>query len=125
AAFFLMAVPVGIVAIYLLRLEEPVRGGTDDAEAAAMAALVAPEKFRAAVRRLHGVRTLRRQFLAHAFLGAALLPLGPFLILYLDRVFHVGPVGRGAIGTCIAIGSLAGVLLAGRLTRLRWLPKGV
>jgi MFS family permease len=133
AAFFIMAIPVVFVVIATLKLEEPRRGATD-LPAGAAGPLPAvptaeadepPVSFRAAVKMLWAIRTLRRQYLADIFLGGAFIPLQVFLLLYLDRVFHQGPQVRGLVGAVIAAGLLVGVQWSGRLTRHRWLPKGV
>jgi branched-chain amino acid transport system ATP-binding protein len=125
ASFFLMAIPIVVVAILANRLREPVRGATDSAEAAAEAALEEPVSFSRGVKILNNVPTLRRQFISSVFLGAAVLPFASLIPLYLDEVFHVGQFGRGVVGTFNAAASFGGVLLAGHLTRTRWLPRAV
>src|SRR5205823_5131077 len=125
AAFFLMAVPIGVVAVMSLRIKEPIRGATDDPDLAEQAALEAPVSFSRGYRILRSVRTLRRSYLSAVFLGAAYVPLVTVLTLYLDRVFHVGQVGRGVVGCLNAVAAFAGVLWAGRLTRSRWLVQGL
>jgi branched-chain amino acid transport system ATP-binding protein len=125
AAFFVMAIPIVIVAVVSLKLKEPVRGGTDDPELALEAAQEAPVSFARGYRILRSVPTLRRQYLGAVFLGAAFVPLVTLLTLYLDRVFHIGQVGRGVVGCLNAAAGFAGVIWAGRLTRDKWLKKSL
>ena len=117
-AFFVLIVPIFATVFFALRLPEPVRGQTDNLEAASQVAAEAPVPFREAARILWNVPTLKRQYLGTAFLGAGVVPLAAYLPLFLQRVFHIAPLGRGVIGGVHAAATFAGVLLGGR-----WAPK--
>ena len=114
--FWALAAPAAIAGLVALRLREPLRGGTEDAAAAEKATKEEPIPFARAFRMLYHVRTLRRIWLANFFGGAGLFPLLPVLALFWDRVFDIGPGGRGLIASGAAVASLIGVLAAGPLT---------
>lgn len=121
-AFVILIVPIVAVSLVALRMREPRRGGTDDPDAAAEAEHEPPIPFREATRTLLAVPTLKRQFTAWFFIGAGVIPLAFLLPLYLKRVYGVGDLPRGAIGSMNAAFQFAGVLLAARWTR-RWLAR--
>jgi ABC-type branched-subunit amino acid transport system ATPase component/predicted MFS family arabinose efflux permease len=125
AAFFIMAIPIGVAVLFALRLEEPHRGATDNPDDAAAAAGEPPVPFARAVRILYTVSTLKRQFVSSVFLGGAAFALVSFFSLFQDDVLHVGPAGRGIVGAIDAGAALCGILLGGHLTRTRWLPRGL
>lgn len=122
--FAVLLVPLLAVVFYALRLQDPLRGGTDDEAAALAAEHEEPVPFAEARRILNSVRTLRRQYVAWLFIGAGVLPLAYLLPLFLDRVFHVGPFERGLIGALNAAATFAGIQWAsGRTTR--WMAIGL
>jgi branched-chain amino acid transport system ATP-binding protein len=123
AAFFVLFVPIIITSIVALRLEEPVRGGTDLPGGSGAEALP-PPKFRQAVKTLWGVRTLRRMFWAAIFFGAGLIPLVAYLSLYFEREYHLGALARGLIGAANAAATYVGVQHGGKLTP-GWFAKGM
>jgi len=92
-AFMVLLVPILAVALVSIRLREPVRGQTDDAESAEAATREEPVPFGEARRTLFAVPTLRRQFTAFFFIGAGLVPLAFYVPIFLDRVFGVGELG--------------------------------
>jgi ABC-type branched-subunit amino acid transport system ATPase component/predicted MFS family arabinose efflux permease len=122
AAFMVLLVPILVVAVVSVRLREPVRGQTDDPESAEAATREAPVPFGEARRTLFAVPTLRRQFAAFFFIGAGLIPLAFYVPIYLERVFHVGPFGRGVAVSINGAAAFAGVLASGRWTR-RWIQR--
>src|SRR4051794_34510965 len=122
AAFMVLLIPILAVAIISVRLREPLRGQTDDAESAEAAVAEAPVPFGEARRTLFAVPTLRRQFTAFFFIGAGLIPLAFYVPIYLERVFHVGPFGRGLAVSINGAAAFAGVLASGRWTR-RWIQR--
>ena len=122
AAFMVLLIPILAVALVSLRLREPVRGQTDDAESAEAATREEPVPFGEARRTLFAVPTLRRQFTAFFFIGAGLIPLAFYVPIYLERVFHVGPFGRGVAVSINGAAAFAGVLASGRWTR-RWIQR--
>ncbi len=113
-AFYVLIIPIIITVIFAARLPEPVRGQTDNAEAADEIKAEDPVPFREAARILWNVPTLKRQFIGTAFLGAGVVPLAAYLPLFLQRAFHVAPFGRGVIGSADAAATFVGVLMGGR-----------
>jgi ABC-type branched-subunit amino acid transport system ATPase component/MFS family permease len=123
-AFAVLIVPIGLTALLALRLKEPLRGGTDDPDAAISAANEEPPPFGEAVRTLFAVKTLKRQYLAWVFIGAGLLPLAFLLPLFLDRTFHLSELNRG-LATAVNAGcTFMGIRMAGRWTP-GWMAKGM
>lgn len=123
AAFFVLFAPIIVTSLVALRLHEPVRGGTDQ-PGAGDAEHLPPPTFRAAVRTLWGIRTLRRCFLAAISFGAGFIPLVAYLALYLEREYGLGPLARGVIGAANAAATYVGVQQGGRLTP-GWLAQGM
>ena len=124
-AFAILVVPIVITAIVgATRLHDPVRGGTDDENAALVAELEEPPPFPEARRILFSVKTLRRQFLAWFFLGAGLIPLAYLLPLFLEKDFGVDELGRGVIGSINAAATFIGIQMAGRRA-MGWMAKGM
>ncbi len=122
AAFMVLLLPIGLTALASLRLHEPVRGATDDPDAAEAASKEAPLRFAAARRTLFTVATLRRQYCALFFVGAGLIPLAFYVPLLVQREFGVGPLGRGVVVAVDGVAACAGVLASGRWTA-RWLRR--
>ena len=116
-AFMVLLGPIAVVALISFVMREPVRGQTDDPTSAEAAARETPVPFGEARRTLFAVPTLRRQFTAFFFIGAGLIPLAFYVPIYLHKVFHVGPFGRGVAVSISGATAFAGVLLSGRLTR--------
>ena len=124
-AFGILLVPIIVTALLgATRLHEPVRGGTDDPDAALVAELEEPPPFPEARRILFSVKTLRRQFLAWFFLGAGLIPLAYLLPLFLEKDFGVNELGRGVVGAANAAATFIGIQIAGRRT-VAWMAKGM
>ncbi|HZN15000.1 MAG TPA: MFS transporter [Acidimicrobiales bacterium] len=124
APFLVLMIPILVTTYYVRRLKEPLRGGTDDPAAALVAEQQEHLKFRAGVRALWQVRTLRRQFIGSLFGGAGLLPLAFYVPLYLERVYHLGPFWRGAIGAMNAGATFFGIQRSSRWTA-GWFAKGM
>ena len=116
AAFMVLIVPIAITALVSLRLREPIRGATDDPDSAEVAAREAPVPFGEARRTLFAVPTLRRQFSAFFFIGAGFIPLAFYVPIFLERVFHVGELGRGVVVAANGLAAFCGVVVAGRYT---------
>jgi ABC-type branched-subunit amino acid transport system ATPase component/predicted MFS family arabinose efflux permease len=115
-AFLILIVPIVAVAVVALRLREPVRGGTDDPEAALELEAEQPVSWTEAFRTLLAVPTLRRQYTAYVFIGAGVVPLAFLLPLYLQRVYHVGVFERGLITAANAALQFLGVVASARWT---------
>jgi branched-chain amino acid transport system ATP-binding protein len=124
-AFMILVVPIVAAALLGgLRLHEPLRGGTDNADAAQAAEREEPVPFDEAARTLFAVKTLRRQYFSWIFIGAGLVPLAYLLPLYLDRVFNLGPLPRGVVASVNAACTFTGIQMSGRWTA-RWLAGGM
>ena len=116
AAFMILIVPITITALISMRLREPVRGGTDDPASAEVAAREAPVPLAEARRTLFAVPTLKRQFSAFFFIGAAYIPLAFYIPIFLERAFDVGELGRGIVVAVNGAAGFAGIVVAGRYT---------
>jgi branched-chain amino acid transport system ATP-binding protein len=121
-AFMVLLVPILAMAVLSLRLREPLRGQTDDPDSAEAATREAPVPFGEARRTLFAVPTLKRQFTSFFFIGAGLIPLAFYVPIYLHKVFHVGPFGRGLALSLNGAAAFAGIMASGRWTR-RWLAR--
>ncbi|MGH8861175.1 MAG: MFS transporter [Jatrophihabitantaceae bacterium] len=119
AAFMVLIVPIVLTAIVSLRLREPVRGATDDPDAARAATREPPVPFGEARRTLFAVPTLKRQFTAFFFVGAGLIPLAFLAPIFLERAFGVGELGRGVVVALNGAAAVAGIVVSGRWTK-RW-----
>jgi branched-chain amino acid transport system ATP-binding protein len=115
-AFMILVVPIAVTAVAAMRLREPRRGGTDDAEAAVEAEAEDPIAFTEGLRSLWSVATLRRQYWATMFVGAGVIPLAYLLPLYFKRVYGLGPFPRGLIVAANGVAQLVGLAVAGRKT---------
>jgi branched-chain amino acid transport system ATP-binding protein len=122
AAFMVAGAAACAMALFGLRLPEPVRGATDDFDAAIAAADEAPISLREAARTLLAVPTLRRQYAATVFIGAGIVPLAFLVPFYFTRVYHVHPFGVGLIQSADALLLFVGISVSGLLTP-RWFAK--
>jgi branched-chain amino acid transport system ATP-binding protein len=116
-AFMVLIVPIVITALVSLRLREPMRGETDDAGAAEVAAREAPVPFGEARRTLFAVPTLKRQFSAFFFIGAGFIPLAFYVPILLHDAFGLGELGRGIVVAANGAAAFAGILVSGRWTQ--------
>ncbi|MEY2464216.1 MAG: hypothetical protein QOH64_2354 [Acidimicrobiaceae bacterium] len=125
AAFAVLLIPIVVTGIFgATKLHDPVRGGTDDPDAALVVEDEEPVPFGEARRILFSIKTLKRQFLSWFFIGAGLIPLAYLLPLFLEEEFGVTELGRGLIGAVNAAATFVGIQLAGRWT-MGWLAKGM
>jgi ABC-type branched-subunit amino acid transport system ATPase component/MFS family permease len=125
AAFVILIAPIVITALVgATKLRDPVRGATDDPDAAALAEDEAPVPFAEARRILFSIKTLKRQFAAWFFLGAGLIPLAYLLPLFLQQEFGMSELGRGVVGAVNAAATFIGIQMAGRRT-VAWMAKGM
>jgi branched-chain amino acid transport system ATP-binding protein len=117
AAFMVLLVPILLLGFVSMRLKEPLRGGTQDAKAAEIAAQEKPAPFDRAIRTVMSIKTLHRQYIAWIFIGGGFIPLAFLPSLYLERHYHVDALGRGLIIGTGAAATLAAVTLSNSLTR--------
>jgi len=111
--FIILAVPIAVIVVFALRLRDPLRGGTDDAETAAAAAQEPPQDFGEAIRTLGRSRTLRRTWAALVFVGAGFLPIATFVPLFYRTVFGLSLAQRGVLGAISSLFGIVGLLVAG------------
>ena len=114
--FYLFAVPTAVFVLLALRLREPVRGyherkaaGLSEEEAQTAEA---HEGVRGTMRVLHGVRTIRRIWLATPFLAVALFGVPNLLSLVYEDVFELDAAARGIIAAGVEPLQVIGVLVA-------------
>jgi len=122
AAFMVAGAAACVMALFGLRLPEPVRGATDDLDAALAASEEEPISLREAARTLLAVPTLKRQYAATVFIGAGIVPLAFLVPFYFQRVYHVHPFGVGLIQSADALFLFLGIAVSGMLTP-RWFAK--
>ena len=115
-AFFLLAIPTFLLIFATMRLEEPVRGITEDRDAALGAAKEDPVPFGQAVRWLYSIPTMKRLFFGAFCAGLGGIAYAVFSSVYLDEVFGVNELGRGIIASSGAPFALLAFWLGGRIT---------
>ncbi|HUP84935.1 MAG TPA: MFS transporter [Acidimicrobiales bacterium] len=117
AAFWILAIPTAVfIFLAVARLREPKRGESIDADLAAEAeGDDETTPFGEARRQLFAVKTLRRLWLGAFFLGVGALQIGNILGIFFDRVYGVGPFGRGMVQLLFGAGNVAGLVLGSRL----------
>ena len=114
AAFFILAAPTVVALLFALRLREPHRGESIDADLAAAEAEQAPTKFAEARRQLFAVPTLKRLWLGSFLFGIATLQLDTMISLFFERVWDYDSVGRGYVQFVLGAGIVAGLLVGAR-----------
>jgi branched-chain amino acid transport system ATP-binding protein len=124
AAFIVLFVPTIVLGFISMRLGEPIRGATQDKEAAEIAAQEKPAPFDRSIRTVMSIKTLHRQYISWIFIGGGFIPLAFIPSLYFQRHFHIEAFGRGLITSAGAAATLVAVQLSERLTR-RALAKGL
>ena len=116
--FLLLSIPTFIIVAFVTRLKEPIRGASINASLAAQAEQAGGKvPFGEAFRRLSGIRTLKRCWIAGFLLGAAVVPITTFFAFFFEKVYGVtsaGPWGRAGIIAFYGLGSIFGLILASR-----------
>jgi ABC-type branched-subunit amino acid transport system ATPase component len=115
-AFVLFAIPAGVLALVAFGLPEPKRGrnemqsvlGEEMAEEGELRIPIA-----AAFARLKKIQTFYYFLCALGALGLAFVTAPIYFNLFLDKHFHLGPGGRGLVGSIGAVGGLVGVAVGG------------
>jgi branched-chain amino acid transport system ATP-binding protein len=124
AAFIVLFFPTIVLGVISMRLGEPIRGATQDKEAAEIAAQEKPAPFDRSIRTVMSIKTLHRQYISWIFIGGGFIPLAFIPSLYFQRHFHIEAFGRGLITSAGAAATLIAVQLSERFTR-RALAKGL
>ena len=115
AVFVLLAVPTFLLVVTLVRLREPLRGESVDAELAAGAATIEAVPFGEARRQLFAVRTLRRVWAGVFFLGIGAIGLNQLLTLFFEQEYGFDPRGRGIVVFLYGAGTVVGLFGGQRL----------
>jgi len=115
AAFFVLAAPTAIVLLFALRLREPHRGESLDADLAAQQADESAIPFPEARRQLFAIPTLRRLWLGAFFFGLGTFQLDVLLSLYFENVYGFDAKGRGWVQFLGGAGLVAGLAVGARL----------
>jgi ABC-type branched-subunit amino acid transport system ATPase component len=116
-AFVAFAIPAGLLAVATFGLPEPRRGRNEmqlvlgEEMADAEGELRIP--IAAAFARLKKVRTFYCFLCALGVLGLAFVTAPIYFNLYLHSHFHLGPGGRGVVGSIGALGGMVGVAIGG------------
>ncbi|HEX9888098.1 MAG TPA: MFS transporter, partial [Nitriliruptorales bacterium] len=123
-AFFLLSIPTFLLLTGLLRLREPIRGQTVDAELAA-AAETAGDRVPVgeARRQLFAIRSLKRTWISSFLVGIGAINITQFFTLFFEQVYDFGSVARGLVLTFYGVGVVAGLAAGARLAD-RALTKG-
>jgi ABC-type branched-subunit amino acid transport system ATPase component/predicted MFS family arabinose efflux permease len=116
--FVVLAFPSVFAGLAALRLKDPGRGRheadaldtTVDADASEVRV-----PLMTAIRRLTAIRTLRYLYVGIGLLGFGLISGPTLMSVYFDEHWGVGELGRAAIFSVIAIGSIVGVTLGGQM----------
>jgi len=117
AAFWILSIPTAIfIIVAVLKLREPVRGQSIDAEMAAAEAESGPIPIGEARRQLLAIPTLKRLYFGAFLLGVGILQVNNLLSLFFERVFEFGPQGRGFVQFVFGAGTIVGLLIGARLS---------
>ncbi len=115
--YYVLWIPVAVVAIAAFRLPEPIRGQwekTDVLGEAIADSDPAPISLEAAFARLNKVATVRTVLLGFAALGFGLFSRPVLTSLFLEDTYGLGSLGRGTLTTASGIGVIAIMPFIGR-----------
>jgi ABC-type branched-subunit amino acid transport system ATPase component/predicted MFS family arabinose efflux permease len=116
-SFYILAIPVVLVAILAFRLSEPTRGQHEKLDVLGEAIddpLPIPPSLEAAFERITRIRTIKTCLIAFSALGFTLFTAPVLSNLFLSEHFHLTAVKRGLVGTVGSIGVLAVLPVVGR-----------
>ncbi len=114
AVFVILAVPTAVLILSMLKLREPLRGESIDADLASEQAQAAPIGFGEARRQLFGIRSLKRLYAGGFLLGFGLIPLNGFIAFFFKDVYGFSPFARGVTAFVFGAGTTAGLLIGAR-----------
>jgi ABC-type branched-subunit amino acid transport system ATPase component/predicted MFS family arabinose efflux permease len=115
-AFMLLAIPTFVLAYLASKLREPIRGITDDPEAAADVLEEPAVPFGRAVRWLWSVPTMKRLYLGSFFAGLGLVSYGVYVSVFLDEVYNMSELTRGLLTSAGAPFGILAFVVGGRIT---------
>jgi ABC-type branched-subunit amino acid transport system ATPase component/predicted MFS family arabinose efflux permease len=116
-AFYLLAIPVVVVAVLAFRLREPTRGQHEKLDVLGEAIddpLPIPPSLESAFERILRIRTIKTCLIAFSALGFTLFTAPVLSNLFLSQHFHLSSVKRGLVGTVGAVGVLVVLPVVGR-----------
>ena len=114
AVFIILAVPTALLILSMLKLREPLRGESVDAELAAEQADAAPIGFAEARRQLFGIRSLKRLYVGGFLLGFGLIPLTGFTSFFFEEVYGFNTLERGITSFVFGAGTTLGLVVGAR-----------
>jgi ABC-type branched-subunit amino acid transport system ATPase component/predicted MFS family arabinose efflux permease len=114
-AFILLSIPTFLLLAGVVKLREPARGESVDAERARDATGEPPVPPAEARRQLFAIRTLRRLYLGSFLLGVGFISIAPLLSFFFEKVYGFGPFERGLVQFVFGLGGIAGLFIGGRL----------
>ncbi|MEN3274020.1 MAG: hypothetical protein V7636_2781, partial [Actinomycetota bacterium] len=114
-AFILLSIPTFVLLAGVVKLREPARGESVDAERAVDAADEPPVPPAEARRQLFAIRTLRRLYLGSFLLGVGFISIAPLLSFFFEKVYGFGPFQRGRVQFVFGLGGIAGLFIGGKL----------
>ena len=116
-AFYILAIPILVVAFLAFRLPEPTRGQFEKkdvlGEVISDPRPAAPS-LEAAFERILRIRTIKTCLIAFSAIGFGLFTVPVLGNLYLKQQFHLDAFQRGVIGTIGSVGVLVALPLVGR-----------
>ncbi|MCU1460271.1 MAG: transporter [Acidimicrobiales bacterium] len=116
-AFVVLSIPAGVLALFAFGLHEPRRGRNEMQSVLGEEMAESEGELRipiaAAFARLKKVRTFYFFLCALGALGLAFVTAPIYVNLFLHNHFHLGPGGRGVVGSIGALGGMVGVAFGG------------
>jgi ABC-type branched-subunit amino acid transport system ATPase component/predicted MFS family arabinose efflux permease len=116
-AFYILAVPVILIAFIAFRIKEPPRGQFE--KKSVLGEVItdtppAPPSMEAAFERILRIRTIKTVLIAFSAIGFGLFTVPVLGNLYLKQRYHLDAFQRGLIGTIGSLGVLVALPLVGR-----------
>ena len=111
ALFLVLAIPTALLIVSTLRLPNPDRGATIDAELAAEGEAQGGVPFAEARRQLFAIKSLKRLYLGGFLLGFGVFPLASFTIFFFENVFDFESGALGVVTAVSGVGLFVGLIL--------------
>jgi ABC-type branched-subunit amino acid transport system ATPase component/predicted MFS family arabinose efflux permease len=116
-AFVILAIPAAVLGVAAFGLPEPKRGRNEMQSLLGEEMAESEDELRipiaAAFARLKKIQTFYFFLCALGALGLAFVTAPIYFNLFLDKHFHLGPGGRGLVGSIGALGGVVGVAVGG------------
>ena len=116
-AFYILAIPIVVVAVFAFRIPEPPRGQFEKKDVLGEVfsdARPAAPSLEAAFERIMRIRTIKMVLIAFSAIGFGLFTVPVLGNLYLKQRFGLDAFQRGMIGTIGSVGVLVALPLVGR-----------